>query len=344
MKNYFYILSRTIGDDGGIYQYELGSHDEMTLKSFINVSDSNYIRISRDKRFMFATTKLENFYGVSSFAINDDGSLSLLSTYETGGQGGCYLITNEDDSYLYCGNYISGDISEFKLEDGKIISLNKVIPHYGASANKERQNSPHVHCVEFTPDFKFLLALDLGIDRIKIYAVKDDKTVDFEDQKSIYLSPGSGPRHIVFNKSGDYAFVINELSNSINSYRYASLDFEFMDSVDTLPIGLKVGSKAAAIRLSKDNHFLLSSNRGCDSITIFNITKSGEMIQKDLVLINGKSPRDINFINTNLDLLAVTSEFSDEISFFRYHNGKLTPLAQTLSHKRPLCVVVLEKY
>ena len=110
------------------------------------------------------------------------------------------------------------------------------------------------------------------------------------------IAPGAGPRHIVFHPNGRFAFVIFKLKNLVASYRYTGEGFEFIEIKDLLAKGFTDFSKAAAIKLSEDGSQLFCSNRGHDSITVFNVDAgTGKMAFLNNAKLGGQFPRDFAF-------------------------------------------------
>ena len=129
--------------------------------------------------------------------------------------------------------------------------------------------------------------------------------------------PGEGPRHILFDKTGKYAYVINELSNSVTALRYSDGTLERIGSWSTLPPDCHVETKAAAIRFSPDGRYLFASNRGFDSIACFRIASPGRLELTDIVPSMGSSPRDFQFLPGG-KMAAATNEFSDLVCLYDY--------------------------
>ncbi len=83
----------------------------------------------------------------------------------------------------------------------------------------KRQTAPHVHNVGFTPDRRFLYAVDLGADKIVMYNYKDGVLKENTDY-TVNVVPGSGPRHLIFSQDGRYGYLINEIANKIMVFKY----------------------------------------------------------------------------------------------------------------------------
>ena len=147
-----------------------------------------------------------------------------------------------------------------------------LIQHQGSSANKDRQAGPHAHCIVLDKSNDYALAVDLGLDKILIYKF-DEKTGRLLPNSSVEVSPGDGPRHLSFHPDGKFAYVINELSNTIIAFEFDKElgTLKQLQTVPTLPVGFAGKSWTAEVVISPSGKFLYGSNRGHDSIVSFAI-------------------------------------------------------------------------
>ena len=163
----FYTVSLSKKAEGGIYC------TEKSTKQVLSYPTMNYL-IS-GSRYYYATAGRMPGKKSKSGAIAVLGrvhiphcTLGVLQSVSAGGITPCHLTLSSDENFLYTANYSSGDISEFRLDNGKITGSQRLIKHEGKSITK-RQKSPHPHFVGFSPDGKQLFASDLGTDKIFIY-------------------------------------------------------------------------------------------------------------------------------------------------------------------------------
>jgi 6-phosphogluconolactonase len=339
MSNRFYIASKTATAEGGIYTYEKEPNTVAKQIAFTQLKNCNYVNFSPDQNYLYATCFIDQNAGVASYEIMTDGSLRLISQMKTGGMGACYVCTNPTGNFLYCANYVSGDFTEFKLENGKIIEKTQLVKHTGSGPNVKRQTSPHAHFADMTPDGKFLIVIDLGIDKVFTYPVDPVNGVDAEKPNILNVPAGAGPRHIIFPKSGAIAFLINELNNTVSSLSYDDGNFTIIETASTLLDNACGTIDSAALRFSEDEHYLFASNRGGnhDNIAIFKLNGMGRMTRKNIIASAGIHPRDINFL-PGYDCFAATNTFSDQIVLFDFANETLTPNGMTIDIPAPLLI------
>lgn len=338
MKNsIFYIVSASENPDGGIYRYQLVHDGNLEFLGFDHLPRANYICFSPCRRFLYSTCKYENAGGAAAFKVNDDMSLTFLNAAPAHGESTCHLTCDAQGKFLYCANYLTGNVAEFLIrEDGSLRESGQLIQHTGSGPDKKRQESAHTHCTCLTPDKKYLCVVDLGIDAVKIYPLDPEKGL-INRPETCRLEPGSGPRHIIFDKSGSIAYLINELGNSVTSLSYADGKLTPIKTVTSLPKNCTAETKAAAIRFSPDERFLFASNRGYDSIACYKVQGNGVLELYDIVPSFGSSPRDINFLPGG-KIFAVANEFSDSVNFFDYNpaTGKLKYRLKEIRLTRPL--------
>ncbi|MBE6369098.1 MAG: lactonase family protein [Lentisphaerae bacterium] len=337
----FYLCGMTPDTTGGIYGYELDENNIPQQKFHQPFCGCNLLCRSVDGKVLYSTCIIDGNGGVASFRIKADGSLEYLNMVAANGKSTCYVATAPGGKYLYAANYSSSNISEFTLNsDGSIRELKRSIMFSGSGPD-ERQNMPHPHFTDFTPDGRQLMVIDLGTDEIRLFDFDPEAGLLNVEKPDVFkVEPaGSGPRHIIFNRAGNMAYLLNEIGNTVCVLDFADGKFTFRQLVNTLPESVEIYSKASAIRLSADERFLFASNRGYDSTAVFKILADGTLELQDVVPSEGESPRDVNFLPGG-EFFAMANEFSDNLSLFAYDKaaGKLTSCNFSLSLPRPLYI------
>ncbi|QTN31940.1 lactonase family protein [Akkermansiaceae bacterium] len=210
---------------------------------------------------------------VASFAIGDDYALTLLGDADSGGKGPCHLAVDASGRTVAVANYGGGSVATIRLDaDGKpgaTVSLFKI---EGSGPNKQRQNEAHAHGVYFDNANRFLFVPDLGIDKTLIYAF-DPATSELRKNEpdGLKSAPGAGPRHMAFSPDEKHAYVVNELDNTVTaaSFDASTGALTTIASVPTLPEDFKGQSTTAEIEVHPTGKFVYASNRGHDSIAVF---------------------------------------------------------------------------
>jgi len=215
-----------------------------------------------------------------------------------------------------------------------------VIQHSGYSVNSDRQQGPHVHCVIFSKDNKYLFAADLGIDKVMIYSF-DEKNGELTEQGSIMAEAGAGPRHFTFHPNNKYAYLIEELTGTISNYRYIGGQFELIQNISALPPDYMGSVGSADIHTSPDGKFLYASNRGeSNTIAIFKINqKNGWLTLVGHQSTLGQTPRNFNFDPSGNFLLAANQN-SDAIVIFKVDKktGLLSDTGKKINVGNPVCI------
>ncbi len=337
----FYLCAMTQDASGGIYRYKLNAEGQPVKLAYSPLTGSNYLAYSLDRQMLYSTCIIDGAGGAAAFRIRADHSLEFINQLPSCGKSTCYIVAAPGGKFLYTANYSAANISEFALRaDGGIEKLVRTIDFTGHGA-LPRQTEPHPHFVNFTPDGKYLIVIDLGLDAIKLFGFDPERgLLDVEHPYVFQVEPaGSGPRHLVFNAAGDRAYLLNEIGNTVITLKYENGTLDFMQLLPTLPAGFHEYSKAAAIRLSPDERFLYASNRGYDTVACYAVNADGTLSFRALTPTHGTSPRDINFLPGGR-AFAAANEFSDVVVFFGVDpdDGKLSASGQTVTLPRPLAI------
>lgn len=331
-------------DSKGIYVYEFDSNTaDFNFKSSTeNVLNPSYLSISNDNQFVYSISEKDKKSAVSSFKFNSkSGKLDLLNTQETKGQGPCYIISDEKN--VITANYGAGNISVLgKNSDGSIAEVKQIVQHTGKSINPKRQDAPHAHIVYFSPDHKYVLANDLGTDKVYVYQYNPNAATEVLKLKSsIDVKPGSGPRHLIFSKDGKYLFVLQELDGTVTSFSYSKGMLKKVSETTVVANDFVGDIGAADIHISPDGKFLYATNRGtANEISVFKVLKEGklELVQRTSTL--GKTPRNFTIDPTG-NFLLVGHQNSNDIVIFKRDiaTGMLTDTGKKIALCSPVCLV-----
>lgn len=312
------IGSYTKAEGQGIYAFELNDKKINNVIVAAESADATYLTVAGD--YVYAVYRENGVAGVRTFKIVDD-SLKLEQVGEclNGSDSGCYLAVVGEGKYLVDSGYASGEIRLYAIEDGIVTSVLDTFQIEGNGPH-ERQDAAHAHFVDATPDGKYIVAVDLGADKVVTIKIEDERLVFVSE----YVTPaGSGPRHIRFSPCGRYAYVFTELSNEIIVLGYEGGEFEPLATYSTLPADFDGHSQGAAVRLS--DGYLYASNRGHNSIAVFELIDGGADLKLvEIEQTRGDWPRDFN-ITPDGKTLVVAHERSHELSVFEIgESGQLT--------------------
>jgi 6-phosphogluconolactonase len=280
--------------------------------------------------------------------------LTYLNKQPTLGSICGHASLDRSGRHLLVGNYAMGEPDDLPGQAAVVLPLRadgglgpalSSISHAGlpTGPNAKRQERPHVHSVVASPDNRFLLVADLGIDRVMTY--RFDAAEGRIEPKAVHalaLAPGAGPRHLVFHPNGRLVFVVNELDSTVVSLAYRPEDgsLSTIATASTLPPGAGVANDAAEIQLTPDGRFLYASNRGHDSLAIYAVdAETGAIEPRGHAASGGRTPRNFAIDPGGRFLLAVNQN-GDNLVTFRIDpaSGALTRAGEPLAIGTPMCV------
>ena len=335
----FYIVCCSQERDGGVAMLRRGPGGGYEVGAFTGLAGANYLVVSADGRHLYASGSGADMSGyVAALRVRSDGALTEVSRAATGGNGCCHLCLSPDGRRLYAANYRSGSVSGFAVTpDGALTERCEFDQHTGRGVDPDRQEGPHAHFCGFDPEGGFLLVNDLGLDKIFAYPYDPAHGIDVAAAYENPVVPaGQGPRHLLFEPEGT-CLLITEMGNRIQRLAYAEGRFTKLAEASTLPPGTAEKTKAAALRISPDGRFVIASNRGFDSLAVFE-RRTLQLVS--CVPSGGRSPRDFAFLSDGRTVVAA-NEFEPNAVFFDFdaERGVLTPTGEVLTMARPLCVL-----
>lgn len=329
----------------GIYVYEFNADSgEYKLKnSSESVVSPSYLSVSADNKFIYAVNENGTQSTVSAFGYDSPtGKINFLNKNDALGADPCHLIN--DDKNVIVANYSGGSIVVLKKNaDGSITEVQQIVQHEGKGINAARQEKAHVHQVVFSPDKKFLLSNDLGLDKVFIYKYNPTSKNEILTLKgSVDVKPGSGPRHLTFSKDGKFVYLVQELDATLTTFSYDKQgNLKVIAETSILPKGFKGGTGAAAIKISPDGNFLYVTDRvDANSITVYKILKDGKIELVEQQSTEGKGPRDFAIDPTG-NYLLVGHQYTNDIVIFKRDiaTGKLTDTGKRISLCSPVGLV-----
>ncbi len=226
---------------------------------------------------------------VASFRWDRQG-LTLLSAQETGGRACCHLCVDADESHLYAANYLDGSVSVFPLQEGKIAPCCQFIRHEAPlGPNQARQECSHAHQFSFRPGTQEAFVCNLGTDQVVVYERKENGLL--ENRYVIPApQPGMGPRHLIFD-GPDRFYLVGEMEGWVSVHSFRQGAWQCDQLLSTVPAGYQgPENTAAAIRMDAGHIYV--SNRGQDSIAVFDRLADGRLALNRHVAVPGCFPRD----------------------------------------------------
>ena len=299
-----FISAFAAGDKAGIHAFHFDATTG-TLKPAHRTTDLNqpfFLAVSKDKRFLYAT-KAKQFGGgdeaVCAYAIEGrTGELKKLNEQPSQGKATCYVEVDPTGKSVMVANYSSGSVAAYPVAaDGSLGKSTFFEQHTGAGLDPVRQKGPNAHSMIVSPDNRFALSADLGVDKILVYSL-DAATAHLTPhptQPSVTMKPGAGPRHITFHPNGKHFYVINELNETVTVFDYDTAQGTLTErqTISTLPADFTGKSACADLKITPDGHFLYGTNRGHDSIAAYRIGNDGQLTLLAIHPSLGKGPQNL---------------------------------------------------
>ena len=271
----------------------------------------------------------------AGFPIDADGRLGeMRKIAELPCEAPCHVALSPDKQLFAFAAYGSATVGVMPAIGGKVRSL--VLPDVGMGNFPGRQKKAYAHYAFFTPDASRVGFVDLGCDRIHFF---DPATMERDEKMTVRADCGDGPRHCVWSKDGRFLFVLNELSNTVMSFKFDGKTFLRIGKWPTLPKGFEGSSKAAAIKLTADGKILMVSNRGCDSIAFFEVdVERGMLSRRNVAMLKGSFPRDFELMPGE-KFMIVGHKLDNEIQVYRFDRAACTleAVGAPLKAWKPLC-------
>jgi len=341
MEEILYLGSYTKRESKGVHQIVLDT-EKKELHDYRLIAEVNgptYLDLSKNKEFMYTVSTTAEGGGITSFRQNEDGTYTKIADSSTEGPSPCYISYDEERKLLFTANYHGGFVTVYKENADGTLTVTDRAQHEGSSIH-ENQTIPHVHYTKLSPDKQFLLACDLGTDRIYTYSVSTEGKL--EEKARYQATPGTGPRHIVFHPNGNVVYLFGELSSDVEVLGYDKKTgaFTLLQVISTIPAEHTGFNGGAAIRISAEGKFVYASNRGHDSIVVYAVSENGESLTLlEYVPTEGNVPRDFNLDPSGKFVIAAHQD-SDNLTLFERNEetGKLTLLQKDVYAPECVCV------
>lgn len=342
-----YIGTYTSGASKGIYvaRYATETGTLTPIGLAAPAVSPSFLAVHPSGRTLYAVNESRRYNGlansgsVSAFSVNHaTGALTLLNVVPSRGADPCHLTTDRSGRWLFVANYSGGSVAVFPIrDDGSLSDASQVVQFTGSTkADPVRQEAPHAHSVDISPDNRTLYVSDLGNDRIVLFNF-DAATGKLAQRSQTMLKPGTGPRHIAFSRDRRYLYSFGELTGTITTFTAA---MEEIQTISTLPKDYTGPQSGAEIAVDPSGRFLYASNRGHNSIAIFTIdAEQGRLTPAGHVPTGGKTPRFFAVDPAGAHLIAANQD-SQDLAVFRIHpdTGALTHLS-SLEVFEPVSVV-----
>jgi 6-phosphogluconolactonase len=328
----------------GIYKISIDESGHFrSLKKVANTDHPSFLVYSPDRQFLLNVNenqKNDGMGGVESWKIKGD-SLKHNSRSVSGGGHPCFIAA-DGSGFIAVANYTGGNVGLLKLGSrGELSDLLDVAQHDGDSISP-RQDSPHAHSAWFEPDGSGVIAADLGTNELWFY------TLDLQTNKltpkppyKLAMESGAGPRHLAFHPNKKWFYVLNELNSTITRiHKKSGSEYEVEESISTLPDDFTGENLCAHIVVSSDGRFVYASNRGHNSIAIFEVDEeTGRLTNLAHEAVRGNWPRHFA-LSPDEEFLVVANRWSGNlVSFRRDSKTGLLVYVDEAKVVEPVCIL-----
>jgi 6-phosphogluconolactonase (cycloisomerase 2 family) len=347
----------TDGHGEGIYLFDFDpSTGALSNRKLAATTTSpSWIALHPLKRFLYAVNEGGSSGSVTAFAIEPNGTLRQLNSVSSRGSAPCHLSFDASGKFAFVANYMSGTLAVLPIAaDGTLGEATDVITHTGVTGapngatNTPRgsysiggHEAPHAHFIHFDAQNRFVLAVDLGQDRIYTYRF-DSAAGKLTQQSTVSLPTGDGPRHLAFHPNGKWIYAMHEQASVVVFFHYnpETGKLEAQQTLSALPEGFAGTSFGSEITMHPNGKWLYAANRLHDSIAVFTIGPDGKLTHTSQAHTLGDYPRHTN-IDPSGRYFFVCNQKGDNIPTYRINqqSGALEPTGRYAAAGTPACII-----
>lgn len=334
------------GKGAGIYVFTQdsvsGNLDPLLVEE--GIVNPSFLVPSKNGKFLYAVEEIGPNVDLVGHVVAyawDGKKLQKINSQSSHAFAPCHLSTDSRGRYVFVANYVGGTIAMLPIDEhGGLKPAGEVISYTGNGPHP-RQDASHPHSMNLSPDERYLYVPDLGTDRINIYQI------DYENGKLIPANPafvgmqsGAGPRHFTFHPTSPFAYVINELNNTVTAMRWEKETgvLDIFQTVPTLPADFKEENTTSDIHITPDGQFLYGANRGHNSLVGYKIDAfTGQLTLIGHISTQGEVPRNFAISPDGRFLYAANQNTDNVLIFSIEADGKLQ-YRNELKTPTPVCI------
>jgi 6-phosphogluconolactonase len=325
---------------------------EFTLIQQVPSANPSFVALDPSQRFLYVINEIDDYQGqktgsAEAYSINPEtGTIALLNRQSVIGTIPGHLTVDPTGKYLVVANYMGGNFVTLPIQaDGRLGPVAGSFANKGDGPNAERQEGPHPHIVVFDQAGRFIATADLGVDKVQTLRLENG---NLRLVSEVSMTPGAGPRHVVFHHNGRILYVINELNATITALEYDPNSGQLgrqLQTVSTEPPGYSGPHSTAEIAVDPSGKFLYASNRGHNSIAAFRIDPASGLLSPIGHTTSGiEFPRNFA-IDPGGAWLYAANQKGDTIVQFRIDQatGRLVPTGHVTRSVTPVAIVFKAK-
>ncbi len=292
--------------------------------SYTGINAPSFIIAHPNGQWLYAVSETgKDSHGVlGAVWAFDARTLQPINQQSTRGDWPCHLQLDGMGRWLVASNYGTGNAAIYSLQpDGSLGEMTDFVQHQGKGPNTTRQEGPHAHSSIFTPDNRFAIIADLGIDQLVMYQL-DSSTGKLLSHSWLNTCPGAGPRHLVFHPNSKWLYAANELDSTVTLYDYDSANGTLLErqSLPTIPSDSPENT-VADIHISTSGQRVYVSNRGHNSIAVYDVGADGNLTLVSIPSCGGNWPRNFA-LSPHGNFMLVANQYSNEVCILPIVEGK----------------------
>ncbi|MET7622750.1 lactonase family protein [Streptomyces sp. NPDC005408] len=331
---------------GGGSGIGLATYDEATGRitatgTVRGVSDPSFLALHPSGRTLY-TVNEQQTGGVTAVRLSPDGHHRVLGTQGTGGAGPCHLSVHPGGRWLFSANYGSGSVAVHPIDASGALGPRTDLVTHTTPPPGPGQEGPHAHQIITSPDGGHVLAVDLGTDTVYTYRL-DASRGTLTRISYATVQPGAGPRHLTFHPGGLFAYLANEVDNTVAVCAYEPATGKLTPGTPQ-PTGTGPGtSYPAQLVVTGDGRYAFLANRGHNSLTRYAIEDGGSRLRLlGTVPVGGDFPRHIA-LSPSQGLLFAANQRSSSVTVFHvdHENGELRSAGGPFSSPVAVCALPL---
>lgn len=332
-----------------VYKFNTANGEARQISTVSDIENPSFFCISSDRQYLYAVSETHGGEGghVVAFHFNKKtGILKKLNEVLSKGDDPCYIHLDKTGKWLFVANYNSGSLAVFPVEkSGQVGEAVQVITHHGRSIHLPQQSQAHVHCTLPSPDNKYVLVADLGMDKIFTYTFNDKTgTLAAADPPYVEVTAGTGPRHLLFSRDAKYVYAIHELGDIITVFKNNHGKLSEEQIISTAPPGYHERNWAAEIHFSSDGKFLYATNRDdLNDMVVYAVNqRNGKLSYLNRYSTGGKTLRYF-MISPDGKYVLIGQRNGDDIILYQRNKetGLLSPLKERIPVAEAVCMVMV---
>lgn len=305
----------------------------MTRLSEISHNDNpSFLCLSKENDVLYAASENPEYATVTAYDIKGSKA-EKLGEMKFAGSALCHISTIDLHNNILGACYQSGDVFSIILDGNKTVLSRHV--------HKLDGKTSHPHYISSDKSGRYAIAVDLGLDTIFIYQIKDGRLTLNKFFNKVVLKDGEGPRHLVFHPFLDTVYVVTEISNKVYAFQFNdnSGNMKIIDNKKCLPNGFKGLSFASELVISQDGRYLYVSNRGANTITLFQVSEQGKLEKIGYHSCFGDWPRHI-YLTHDGKFMIISNQKSGKIVVVPIdkESGEILNPVEKVKVPSPTCV------